>query len=358
MAALNRNDLNIKLTFKFGRSVDFLDLQIGALPEGDLVTSIYRKPTATNSLLHAESAHLPSTIKGIPVGQFLRVRRICSKDEDFHIQADDLTERFVQRGYSQKVIRRGRIRAERTPRDTLLYNNIVRSDKGNDQVRLITVHHNKWFQFKNIIEKHWAVLQTDPVLRQCLPSRPSIVAKRSRNIQDILVNSHYGPSKKSKGAKLDLIGFFPCGRCKACANCVKTKKFTNFDGSKSYEIRSFLSCSSKGVIYHLTCPCGKIYIGLTTRELKIHIREHYLDIEKSKAVQDCANLKTLPRHYKKFHNSDPRCMQVKAIDQVSMGPRGGDLAKKLAQVESRWIYRLGTLAPQGLNENLGFGAFL
>ncbi|CAJ0964199.1 unnamed protein product [Ranitomeya imitator] len=164
MAALNRNDLNIKLTYKFGRFVDFLDLQIRALPEGDLVTSIYRKPTATNSLLHAESAHLPSTL------------------EEYR-------------------------------------------------------------------------------------------------------------------------------RCKACANCVKTKKFSNFDGSKTYEIRSFLSCSSKGVIYHLTCPCGKIYIGLTTRELKIRIREHYLDIEKSKAVQDCANLKTLPRHYKKFHNSDPRLMQ-------------------------------------------------
>ncbi|CAJ0916561.1 unnamed protein product [Ranitomeya imitator] len=212
MAALNRNDLNIKLTFKYGRSVDFLDLQIRALPKGDLVTSVFRKPTATNSLLHAESAHLPSTIKGIPVGQFLRVRRICSKDDDFYMQANDLTERILQRGYSQKVIRKGRVRAERTSRNTLLYNNATRLNKDKDQVRLITGYHNKWFQFKNIIEKHWAVLQTDPILKQCLPSRPSIVAKRSRNIRDILVHSHYEPSKKNKGAKQDLIGFFPCGR--------------------------------------------------------------------------------------------------------------------------------------------------
>ncbi|CAJ0936759.1 unnamed protein product [Ranitomeya imitator] len=322
MAALNHNDLNIKLTFKYGRSVDFLDLQIRALPEGDLVTNVFRKSTATNSLLHAESAHLPSTIKGIPVGQFLRVRRICSRDEDFNTQAEDLTTRFLQRGYKEKTIRRGLVRAQRTPRNTLLYSNVTRTCKEKDQVRFITGYHNKWFQFRQIIIKHWSVLQTDPVLKQILPVKPSIVAKRSRNIRDILVHSHYEPAKKNKGSSQNLMGFFPCGRCKACANCVKAKKFTNFDGSRSYEIRGFLSCASKGVIYHSTCPCGKIYIGLTTRELKIRVREHCLDITKAKAVNDITSLKTLPRHYKKFHNCDPSLMKVKAIDIVNMGTRG------------------------------------
>ncbi|CAJ0961872.1 unnamed protein product [Ranitomeya imitator] len=269
-----------------------------------------------------------------------------------------LLQDFYNVAIMKKTIRRGLVRAKKTPRNTLLYNNSTRMKKENDQVRLITGYHNKWFQFRRIIEKHWSVLQTDPVLKQILPSKPSIVAKRSTNIQDILVHSHYVPIRKNKGPSHDLIGFFPCGRWKACANCVKAKKFSNFDGSRVYEIRTFLSCGSKGVIYHSTCPCGKIYIGLTTRELKIRVREHCLDIIKAKTVNDITSLKTLPRHYMKFHNCDPSLMKVKAIDTVNMGPRGGDLAKKLAQVESRWIYRLGTLAPQGLNENLGFGAFL
>ncbi|XP_069610950.1 zinc finger protein 208-like [Ranitomeya imitator] len=49
MNSLNQNCLNIKLTFVSGRMVDFLDLRIRALPNGDITTDVFRKKTATNS---------------------------------------------------------------------------------------------------------------------------------------------------------------------------------------------------------------------------------------------------------------------------------------------------------------------
>ncbi|CAJ0919146.1 unnamed protein product [Ranitomeya imitator] len=41
-------------------------------------------------------------IRSVPVGQFLRLRRICSSDADFEARADELRQRFVARGYSRR----------------------------------------------------------------------------------------------------------------------------------------------------------------------------------------------------------------------------------------------------------------
>ncbi|XP_056427508.1 uncharacterized protein LOC130368175 [Hyla sarda] len=81
---------------------------------------VYRKPTATNLLLHAASSHTPSTIKAIPTGQFLRIRRICSSDDDFKKQSAILTERFLQRGYSRRSLKKAYQKAQHVHREDLL----------------------------------------------------------------------------------------------------------------------------------------------------------------------------------------------------------------------------------------------
>lgn len=87
---------------------------------GYIQTDLYRKKTAVNSLLHAESSHPLPLIKSIPVGQFLRAKRICSKNEDFEKQATQLTNRFRARGYHPKWIEAGYKRARGSERNQLL----------------------------------------------------------------------------------------------------------------------------------------------------------------------------------------------------------------------------------------------
>ncbi|CAJ0968183.1 unnamed protein product [Ranitomeya imitator] len=152
MEALNQNDLNIKLTFHSGRSVEFLDLSIKVDDKGFLFTDLYRKPTSTNAFLHATSAHPPATIRGIPTGQFLRAKRICTNPKDFELQAADLSRRFQERGYSKRNIRRGYQRASMTDRNDLLYKRKPsEQSNGLNTVRFITPYHNKWHQFKEIL---------------------------------------------------------------------------------------------------------------------------------------------------------------------------------------------------------------
>lgn len=70
MLELNKNDRNIKLTYTFDRELfAFLDLSIG-VKDSALTTKTYRKETAANTHLRANSHH-PRWLKyGIPIGQF------------------------------------------------------------------------------------------------------------------------------------------------------------------------------------------------------------------------------------------------------------------------------------------------
>ncbi|XP_073424067.1 microtubule-associated serine/threonine-protein kinase 3-like [Dendrobates tinctorius] len=63
---------------------------------------------------------------------------------------------------------------------------------------------------------------------------------------------------------------------------------------------------------------SKIYIGMTTREFRIRVCEHVRDIEKAKEAKDENQLKTLPRHFRAFHNSEVKGLKMFAIDQVSL----------------------------------------
>ena len=64
-------------------SINFLDTTVKIDSSRHLCTTLYEKPTDTHLYLHYTSAHhRPCHTKG-PYGQFLRIRRICTKNDDF-----------------------------------------------------------------------------------------------------------------------------------------------------------------------------------------------------------------------------------------------------------------------------------
>lgn len=213
---------------------------------------------------------------------------------------------------------------------------------------------------RKALSKYWDVLKSDPILQHHVPPRPTITFRRAKNLKDILVKSHYEGKKTSPifGAAKPRWGNKPCGRCVACKNVVSASTFSNFAGTDRYTITHTITCETMGVVYLATCPCGLKYVGMTSRQLKRRIREHVLGIEAAKNEEVLDQLKTIPRHFKQFHNSDASGLQVCGIDRVFISKRGGDWRKILAQVECKWIYKLGTVRPQGLNEGNSFVPFL
>ncbi|XP_053575468.1 uncharacterized protein LOC128664684 [Bombina bombina] len=159
---LNHNDRNIILTSETNKTeLNFLDITIKK--EGlKIVTENFRKKNATNSILHADSGHPVHLIKGIPYGQFLRLRRNCSSLTKFDTHAALMKERFLKRGYSNKCLKKALWKARKTPRDHLLYNN--KSKPKETQIRFITKFNNQWSNIRSALANNWHILTLDDKL--------------------------------------------------------------------------------------------------------------------------------------------------------------------------------------------------
>ncbi|CAJ0961192.1 unnamed protein product [Ranitomeya imitator] len=267
----NDNRLNLFITYKYdSQTVEFLDVLLHKDEKGEVQTNIFRKPTSTNMLLHATSSHPGYMIQSVPTGQFLRLRRLCSSDVEFIKQADDLKLRLKERGFSNRMIKKAFNRARYASRNTLLYGPKQMSKSGQDLVRFVTDYHSQFAQMRRILNKSWHILRVDPVISRFVPEKAAIAARRSRNLRDRLVHSHYTgmPSNTFLDQVTVRNGCFPCGRCVACTNFERADKFDNQDGSHTFSVKKRITCNSRYVIYYAICPCRKIYIGMTTRPLK------------------------------------------------------------------------------------------
>ena len=79
------NILDPSLKFRFevgGNRLEFMDLSI-KIEDGKLTTTVYSKPTDGHLYLHNESCHPRNTKLAVQHGTALRLRRICSSDNEF-----------------------------------------------------------------------------------------------------------------------------------------------------------------------------------------------------------------------------------------------------------------------------------
>ncbi|XP_069829439.1 uncharacterized protein [Dendropsophus ebraccatus] len=137
--------MNMKFTSVFGgQQLDFLDVRV-EIVDGKLVTSGFRKETATNSLLHFGSYHPPHVKKSLPYSQFLRLRRLNSTEEKFLIQSQELTDRLRERGYSAGVILEAFERARRQRRERILGLELIRNNPdGGDRQKALARKEATW----------------------------------------------------------------------------------------------------------------------------------------------------------------------------------------------------------------------
>ena len=347
---LNQNHIGMSFTSEINsETLTFLDLRISLSPGGRIVTEVYRKPTSTNTLLHWQSYHPPPLKKGIPVGQYIRARRNCSDDSGFLKECETLYSRFQNRGYPKKILHKAFKRAKDTDRVSLLQSKPI---KESTTIRCIGNFDNRNKQVYNILHKHWHVLQADPDFQEVLAKRPQITFRRGKNLKDHLVHSFYNTNPAPlTWLRSTVVGSHPCGRCSFCPYVQKKKFFINPKDERKYDIREFINCQTKGIIYIAQCPCPKLYVGKTIQEFRRRICQHVSSIN-TKADT------SISRHVRTFHSGNPSCLQFWGLCKRNLGPRCGNLDKILYQEEAKWIYRLESLSPHGLNEGFTFSSFL
>ncbi|XP_071989321.1 uncharacterized protein [Engystomops pustulosus] len=247
-----------------------------------------RKQTATNSLLSFTSFHPKHLRQSIPVGQFLRLRRNCSDIADFRKHAKDLTGRFRARGYPKKVISKAFVRARDSDRQTLLQ---VKTRDTESKPCLTTIYNNQWSDIYHILNNNWDILLSDTRLHAHISKKPRLIAKRARNLKDVLTSSHFSRPTTSLGRGLRLKGSFPCGDCSICPRMPATNTFTHPNNQSEFKLHDYINCKTKDVIYVLKCSCPMIYVGQTGQELRRRTQQHLSSI--TTAASDLTKGKTL-----------------------------------------------------------------
>lgn len=157
--------------------VIFLDLEISK--EGDhFCLRNNFKPTDRNSYIPLESCHHRSWLCNFPRGQFIRLRRNCTHEDDYISQSQVLASRFQQKGYEKSALDSEIERVCNMDRNVLVSNQIRDNDIGVPNFKMVLNFNVQHKKFERIFQKNWSILKQDKVLGPLLPSRPSFTYKK------------------------------------------------------------------------------------------------------------------------------------------------------------------------------------
>ena len=189
MEHLNSIHPDIKFTYKYStQCVEFLDVLVRR--DGvNLSTDLYVKETDAHQFLHSDSCHPFHTKKGIPYGQALRMRRICSKDEFFEKRLADLKQWLVSRGYRAEMVDTQIDMARLRDRDALL-SEVQPRLNNSDQIFLVMTYHPALNRtIYDILKSNQNILQSNAEHKKIFGSLPKVSFRRAKTIKDVLVRS-------------------------------------------------------------------------------------------------------------------------------------------------------------------------
>ena len=149
------------ITFKANwskKSMNFLDVTV-SFAEGVIETDLYVKPTDSHQYLLSSSCHPFYCKKGIPYSQALRLNRICSNNEFFDKRCNDLEKYLLERGYSEKMVRKEILRARAIPRDALLEK--VNNQEKQNKITFNITYHPVFWNVRKILEESHVMLASD-----------------------------------------------------------------------------------------------------------------------------------------------------------------------------------------------------
>ncbi|OCT80119.1 hypothetical protein XELAEV_18026925mg [Xenopus laevis] len=279
--------------------------------------------------------------RGHPQG-YLRLRRICSSEEEYKHEVYKLYQRFKPREYKTRCLHKAYQGALAQTREDLLYKPHGLKNPSN---RLILTFNDNDREVRSVIHKHWDILSKDPTLGQLVSPRALITYRRNTSIGDLLTHCHY--QRGSGRACCKTPGTFRCGACEQCHFLKISNKFGS--DRSNFAMYHYISCTTTFVVYLFTCHCGSMYVGKTTRMLKRRIYEHIRDIK------NCNLMSSVAKHIYCSHNGHYSDSFFQGIDRLHGDIRGGDLENRLLQLETSWIFRLNTYKSEfGLNGHLNF----
>ena len=344
---LNSIHPKIKFTSEINDThVNFLDTTVKVDADRSIYTTLYEKPTDTHLYLHYQSAHhKPCHQKG-PFGQFLRIRRICTKNKDFIDNGMKMIEHYMKRGYPFKTLKKHMLRASRYTQDDLLE---VKTKEVTTTPVMTTTFNPQNPDIKGFIHDNWNIIQHSNDCSSTFPDKPIIGFKRLPNLRDMLTKASISyPPKEMVRTKLIPTHCTRLGKCTYCPLITKISEITcNISGDK-YQPKNLLkliSCELSDIVYLITCKkCGKYYVGETGRAFRQRIYEHRLSVNKPKDNR----VTPVSKHFTgKSHSI--KDMQFSILEWCTPKYNTPSTAHRRRR-EQWWMWNIGAVHPTGINQ--------
>ena len=268
--------------------VHFLDVSVLLDNKGNISRTLYTKPTDSHNYINYQSCHPGACRDGIPYGQFLRLRRICSIEDDFVEKSKTMALHFHQANYPKKLIQYSFERAFLTDREPLLLPNLDTPPE-NEQKRLflITTHHPTIRGVNEIVNKNLELLDKSSSTRPITQAKLVQGFHRCKNLRDLLVKAKLKPANNQGNNPNNISTTNKCGRpfCIYCSKLDRSGRIKSATTNRSYMTRTNISCRCTNLIYAIECrTCGKIYVGQTKRRLMDRLMEHFRNIRQNNAA--------------------------------------------------------------------------
>ena len=212
---LNSLDSNLQFTIEIGGSeLCFLDLNL-TLTDNKIQTAVYSKPTDSHLYLQADSCHHLPSILGIQKGVDLRLRRICSTDEEYNNKSKEYKAYLIGRGHKLKNI-------EKSFNDVLnmsrQQSRIKKTKNTNSKNKIVfcSKYNPLGPNIKNIIQKHAHILDNCQIMQN---KEIMVAYKREKNLKELLTRAD--PYNIINNVDDEMHAYVPCKkRCDSCTNFV------------------------------------------------------------------------------------------------------------------------------------------
>ena len=187
----------IKFTFDYSQSTaNFLDTTVYIDKQRKLQTTIYRKPTDKNLILHFTSHHPLHLKRNIIYSQALRYKRIISNPHKLKTELNTLKRIFIARGYPARMIRQQFDKITQIPRTQLLMNK-NKTTPTQRKPLLKTPYNPHNHAFKEQVKLLWHDTITENTLKQLWPTTPAFIEVTDKKLMDTLVHTKQQPPKNT-----------------------------------------------------------------------------------------------------------------------------------------------------------------
>ena len=164
--------------------INFLDVTV-SIAEGVIETDLHFKSTGSRQCLLSSSCHPFYFKKGIPYSQALRLNKICSNNEFFDKRYNDFEKYLLERGYSEKMVRKEILQAGAIPRDAILEK--VNNQEKQNKITFNITYHPVFVDVRKVLEELHVILASDDRHKKIFPDAPMTGFKINKNLKTHLV---------------------------------------------------------------------------------------------------------------------------------------------------------------------------